>query len=260
MTRHRLDQELVRRQLMSSRSGARLAILEGRVSVAGSTVVRPAQRVEQSDDIAVDPAARRYVGRGAHKLAAALDHFEIDVRGMRAIDIGASTGGFTDLLLQRGAAQVVALDVGHDQLHPRLRADSRVVVHEGINIRHAVPSTLGAPFGLVAVDLSFISLRLVADVVAGLGSDDAHWIVLVKPQFEVGPEALGKGGVVRSAQARAKALADVAGGFVAAGLTVAGAIASPIVGGSGNREALLWMRRAGSALQASDLYKVLQDE
>lgn len=260
MSRNRLDQELVRRQLLSSRSGARLAILQGQVSVAGSTVVRPAHRVAADADIELDRDAGRYVGRGALKLAAALDAFGIAVAGRVAIDVGASTGGFTDVLLARGVQQVTAVDVGHGQLHERLRADPRVVVQEGINIRHAQPDELGVRFGLVVVDLSFISLCLVAHALERLGADDADWVVLVKPQFEVGPGDIGKGGVVRSKPARVKALTDTAQCFADQGLVVRGAIPSPIMGGSGNKEALLWMSRLGAPLQASDLYKVLNDD
>jgi 23S rRNA (cytidine1920-2'-O)/16S rRNA (cytidine1409-2'-O)-methyltransferase len=260
VSRIRLDQELVRRRLLLSRSGARLAILQGQVSVAGATVVRPAHRVDADSEIELDPDAGRYVGRGALKLAFALDRFGIEPAGRTAIDVGASTGGFTDVLLDRGAKRVVAVDVGHSQLNERLRRDPRVVVREGVNVRYAAPQDLGAPLGIVVVDLSFISLCLVAEKLERFGDEDADWVLLVKPQFEVGPDALGKGGVVRSANARATALVDVAQCFVDQGLVLRGAAASPIAGGSGNREALLWMKRSGERLQASDLYKVLDDE
>ena len=256
----RLDQELVRRRLSASRSRARLAILEGQVVVNGSTARRPAQQVDPDTAIIVAEAAQRFVGRGAHKLAAAIDAFGIDIIGRSAIDVGAATGGFTDYLLQRGAPSVVAVDVGHGQLHEKLAADPRVDIHEGINIRYADPIGLGAPFDLVVVDLSFISLRLVATVLASLGGAGSDWIVLVKPQFEVGAAELGKGGVVRSAEARANAVVTAAGALGDAGLVVQAAIPSPIAGGSGNVEALLWLRRSGREMPQSDLYKVLLDE
>jgi 23S rRNA (cytidine1920-2'-O)/16S rRNA (cytidine1409-2'-O)-methyltransferase len=216
--------------------------------------------VDPDVDIDLDPAARQYVGRGAQKLAAALDVFDLEVAGRTAIDVGASTGGFTDVLLQRGAARVTAIDVGHGQLHEQLRSDSRVEVREGVNIRYLEPGELGRPFDLVVVDLSFISLRLVADVLAHLGAEHADWVVLVKPQFEVGPDDLGKGGVVRARSASGRAVVDVARYFSDVGLVVNGATASPIAGGSGNREALLWMRRSGRPLEEAYLYKVLDDE
>lgn len=259
MTRSRLDQELVKRSLMSSRSGARAAIRDGLVRVDGVQAGKPAARVATDSVIEVDPRASRFVGRGSRKLDAALEHFEISIAGRRAVDVGSSTGGFTDVLLDAGAVGVVAVDVGHDQLHPRLLADERVEACEGINIRYVDAPELGAPFDVITVDLSFISLGLVADVLARLGGDDSDWVVLVKPQFEVDRGDLGKGGVVRSEMIRDAALERVVGYFASAGLVTVGAIPSPIKGGSGNSEALLWLRRGGMAISAANVFKVAPD-
>lgn len=259
MSRVRLDHELVKRQMVSSRNGARTAILDGQVAIDGETAIRPSQQVAPGADIKISAEAGRYVGRGALKLKAALDHFTVDVVGRTAIDVGASTGGFTDVLLQAGASQVVAIDVGHDQLHQRLRSDPRVTVVERANIRYADTDGLGAPFSLVVADLSFISLRLLTTVFAGLGDDQSDWILLVKPQFEVGAPEIGKGGVVRSAAAQGRALNDVAEAFAAAGLVTVGVMASPITGTGGNREALLWLRGSGEQVTSRKLFKVLGD-
>ena len=256
----RLDQEMVARSLVESRSGARRAIREGHVTVDGTRVQRPAYQVAPESVIHVDPAATRWVSRGGHKLAAALAHFAIEVAGRSAVDIGVATGGFTDVLLQHGATRVVAVDVGHNQIVPALRSDERCEVHEGLNVRELEPERLGAPFDIVVVDLSFISLRLVAAVLADLGGTATDWVVLVKPQFEVGRSNLGKDGVVKTARARGNALVGVVDSFTEVGLVARGIVASPIRGGSGNREALLWLRRSGTALGAAELFKVLGDE
>ncbi|MDJ0924681.1 MAG: TlyA family RNA methyltransferase [Acidimicrobiia bacterium] len=260
MSSTRLDQEIVARRLVPSRSGARRAIREGQVTVDGTMVRRPAYRVAVGSDIAVDPAATRWASRGGHKLAAALDEFAIEVQGRSAIDIGASTGGFTDVLLKRGATRVVALDVGHGQLAGSLRSDPRCDVYEGLDVRDAKPQQLGAPFDVVVVDLSFISLTKVADTIRGLGGEDSDWVGLVKPQFEVGPGAVGKDGVVKALEARGQSVVSVAQAFAEVGLVTRGAIASPITGSSGNREALLWLRRTGIAVGRTQLFKVLEDE
>jgi 23S rRNA (cytidine1920-2'-O)/16S rRNA (cytidine1409-2'-O)-methyltransferase len=183
------------------------------------------------------------VSRGGHKLAAALDAFEIDPSGMRVLDAGASTGGFSDCLLQRGASQVVAVDVGHGQLDPGLRGDPRVVVHERMNLRHVAPDDVGGPFPLVVADLSFISLCTVASVLASLTESGGDLIALVKPQFELTPAQVGRGGVVRDAGAREAALARVEGCLAEAGFARRGAIESPIPGVKGNREYLSWSTR-----------------
>jgi 23S rRNA (cytidine1920-2'-O)/16S rRNA (cytidine1409-2'-O)-methyltransferase len=260
MSETRLDQEMVRRDLLPTRSGARRAIREGHVKVGGTTVTRPAHRVDATIAIELQPAAALWVSRGGDKLAAALDGFAIDVDGRRAADLGASTGGFTHVLLAGGAASVVAIDVGHDQLHPKLRTDPRVVVYERLNVRDADPESLGAPFEVVVADLSFISLTVVAADISRLGDESTDWVVLVKPQFEAGRRMLGKDGVVRDAAARGEAVVDVAEAFAFEGLGVHGALESPVTGGSGNREALIWLRRSASTISAAELFKVLGDD
>lgn len=256
MKSSRLDQELVHRSLMPTRSGARTAVLDGLVVVDGVVATKPAAKVQPTSVIEVDPEAGRFVGRGAKKLLAAIESFEIVGTGKRAIDVGSSTGGFTEVLLGTGVAEVVAVDVGTDQLHDRLRRDSRVHVHEGTNIRSVSPVMLGAPFDLITVDLSFISLDTVADVLARLGGDGSDWIVLVKPQFELQRDELGKGGVVRSEAARRRALHKAVSSLAKAGLVTVGAIESPVHGGDGNQEALLWLRRSGVSVDVDDVFKV----
>lgn len=260
MTGTRLDLELVRRDHFPSRSAARNAVNAGFVSVDGVVVGKPAMSVTAATEIVVSDEARDYVGRGAYKLAAALDEFAVDTSGKQAIDVGASTGGFTQVLLDAGASHVVALDVGRDQLHPLLRADSRVRVVEGMNVRDADPGALAGPFEVVTADLSFISLRVVAGDLERLGGGDADWIVLVKPQFEVGKDRLGKDGVVRDPAARGEAVCSVVDAFLRVGLVTVAAMRSPLPGGTGNQEALLWLRRRGAALLSVEAFKVLADE
>ena len=259
MTRSRLDQELVHRGLLNTRSKARAAILAGQVTVDGLTATRPAQLVDPATGITVVKGADQYVGRAAQKLIAGLDRFGVAVTGRGTVDVGSSTGGFCDALLQRGAAKVVAVDVGRGQLAPSIRADSRVTVFEGTNIRSVDPAVLGGPFDLVVADLSFISLRTVASQLAVLGHAESDWVLLVKPQFEVGREGLGKQGVVRDAARRGEAVVAVAAAYAEAGLIALAVTESPVTGGSGNREALLWLRRVGEPLGDAELYKVLAD-
>ena len=223
-------------------------------------VRKPALGVDATSEISIAAESRDYVGRGAYKLAAALSEFALDLRGKRAIDLGASTGGFTQVLLEAGVESVVALDVGRDQLHHRLRRDRRVRVEEGRNVRDVTVAELGGPFSVVAADLSFISLQVVAGDVERLGDADADWVVLVKPQFEVGREWLSKDGVVRDDSARGRALVAVINAFLRLGLVPVGVMRSPIAGGSGNVEALLWLRRRGAAILSVEAFKVLADE
>lgn len=217
--------------------------------VAGSLVTRPAAPVTEDAAVEVDPAATRYVSRGGHKLAAALDAFPISVAGRRAVDVGASTGGFTDCLLQRGAAEVVAIDVGRGQLHPALRADPRVTDLQNIDAREVDPSQVGAPFDVVVADVSFISLRLLAGAMTGLAGAPCDVLLLVKPQFEAGPGHRSKRGVVLDGETHAAACRSVADAYTAAGFSQGGLVTSPIAGRAGNREYLLWLRRwrAGAA-------------
>ena len=260
MSGRRLDPELVRRGLFGTRNSARNAIRAGFITVDGLVDCKPARSVKPDTNLTVSATAGNYVGRGAYKLLAALDAFRFETAGRRAIDVGSSTGGFTQVLLESGVAEVVALDVGRDQLNPLLRADRRVTVRESTNVRDIAVQDVGGPFDVVTADLSFISLGTVAADLERLGDVEADWVVLVKPQFEVGRQGLTKDGLVLSAQARGNAMLDVIDAFHLIGLTAVGATRSPIMGGSGNYEALLWLRRGGAPILSADAFKVLADE
>lgn len=194
------------------------------------------------DPVRVDPEAQAWVSRGALKLLGALDAFPVSVAGKSCIDIGSSTGGFTEVLLDRGAVSVLAVDVGSGQLHESLRSNSRVLVMEGTNIRHVEASAVGGPFELAVVDLAFISLRLVAEQLAGLVVEGGDALVLIKPQFEVQKADLGKGGILKDAEKRRSAVAAVVDAMRETHLRPQGLIRSPIEGGDGNAEFLLWCR------------------
>lgn len=244
--RRRLDALLVARGFFDSRARARDAVLRGTVTVAGRTAERPGQSVAGDAEIAVADPARHYVSRAALKLVHALDAFGLAVAGRQALDIGASTGGFTQVLLERGAACVTALDVGHGQLHPTLAGDPRVRPLKGVNARALSPADLdGTAPDLVVCDVSFISLRLALPPALALAAPRADGVFLVKPQFEVGRAALGKGGVVRDA-ALARGAAEAVAGWLdgRSGWRVAGLVDSPVAGGDGNREFLLVAARA----------------
>ncbi len=244
--RVRLDALLVQRGFAPSRERARALILAGHVSVPGTAAApTPGQLVREDVDLQVRQADHPYVGRGALKLVHALDTFGIAVEGREALDIGASTGGFTDVLLRRGAPHVVALDVGHNQMDWRLRSDPRVTCLERVNARHLVPDDLPAAhrhFDIVTADVSFISLRYILPVVPPLLRPGADVVTLVKPQFEAGREEVGKHGVVRDDAVRARVLADVIAAAEAVGLLVQGHTASPIEGMEGNLEWLAHFR------------------
>lgn len=240
--RARLDVALVARSLVPTRSTARRVIGEGRVTVDGEVCRRPATRVGPFVTIEVDPSATRYVSRGGLKLEAALDAFGIEVVGRDVVDVGASTGGFTDCALQRGARHVVSVDVGTGQLHESLRVDPRVTSHESCDIRSVDAGALGGPFDVVVVDVSFISLGNVAGALVALGGPSTDYVVLVKPQFEVGRDALRKDGVVREPATVKTAVEHAVSELVAAGLTWCAAVSSPIEGGAGNVEVLVWLR------------------
>jgi 23S rRNA (cytidine1920-2'-O)/16S rRNA (cytidine1409-2'-O)-methyltransferase len=234
----------VHRGLAPSREAARETIAAGRVTVAGAPADKPARLVGSGDPIVVAPG-RTWASRGAHKLEAALTSWPIAVADRRCLDAGASTGGFTDVLLTRGARQVVAVDVGRGQLLDRLRRDPRVVVLDRTNIRTAVLSDLGGePFDLVVADLSFISLRTVAPVLAGeLALSRADLVWLVKPQFEAGREVVARGrGIVRDPDAWRRALIDVGHALGTAGAAIMGAMSSPLRGADGNVEFVVWAR------------------
>jgi len=240
--RRRLDQALVERGLAASRERAQAMVRAGLVRVSGTMSERPDQMVAADQAVEVT-GVRDYVSRGGEKLAAALDAFPIDPRGRRVLDVGASTGGFTDVLLQRGAEQVIAVDVGYGQLAWSLRQDPRVTVLERVNIRRL--DRLPAPADLAVIDVSFISLRLVLPRVRDLLSPPGDVIALVKPQFEVGKGAVGKGGVVRDPEQHQRvlyAITDFARGL---GYVVEGQLPSPILGAKGNREFFLYLRRNG---------------
>lgn len=212
-----------------------------------STLVSP------EDSLHVVGAAEPFVSRAGRKLDAALSTFDITVAGRRAIDIGASTGGFTDCLLQRQAHHVVAVDVGYGQMHWRVRQDNRVEVIERTNIRNADPTTLGAPFDVVVGDVSFISLAMLAPQIRALGSNGTDWVLLIKPQFEVGKDLVGKGGIVRDELARQSAIRSVADAFSASGLGLRDVIVSPITGTTGNVEYLAWFRTGQASASIEDL-------
>jgi 23S rRNA (cytidine1920-2'-O)/16S rRNA (cytidine1409-2'-O)-methyltransferase len=242
--RQRVDLLLVERGLADSRTKAQALVMAGAVVVGEARVDKPGALVDPDAPLRLkeDAAPQRYVSRGALKLERALEVFPIDPRGKVCADLGASTGGFTDLLLQRGAAKVYAVDVGYGQLHARLRADARVVVRERENARNLDASSLGERVELVTGDLSFISLRLVLPAVRAILAEGGEAILLVKPQFEVGRGEVGKGGVVRDDAKRRAALDAVAEAARAHGFEVIGHVESPIEGPAGNREWLLALR------------------
>ncbi len=238
--RRRLDIELVRRGLAADHHGARAEIEAGRVVVAGAPATTAARLVDPAQPIALLGPPPRFVGRGGEKLWAALERFEVAVAGRRALDAGASTGGFTDCLLQRGAAEVVAVDVGYGQLHERLRADPRVVVRERTDVRTLSLDALGGTLDVVVADLSFISLRTVLPVLLALAAPGAPVVVLVKPQFEVGRQEASRGrGVVRDPRLWRQVLDRVTGAAGREGARVRGATVSPLTGAEGNVEFLL---------------------
>lgn len=239
--RQRLDELLVVRGLFQTRSRARDAIERGTVTVSGKVETRPGRPVDEDVEIVVDDPARRYVSRSALKLVAALDHFAIDVAGTAALDVGASTGGFTQVLLERGAASVIALDVGRDQLHETLRSDPRVGVVEGLNARDLTLDHLGGIRPqIVVADVSFISLKLALPPALALAAPGASAALLVKPQFEAGREAIGKGGLLRESALGPRIAQDLSAWLdTQPGWRSLGIAPSPIEGGDGNREFLL---------------------
>lgn len=242
--RRRLDAELVRRGLATSRGEASQLIDARRVLVNGAIADKAARQVATGDQLVIAGPPPRFVGRGALKLDHALDVFDIDVSGMRALDAGASTGGFTDCLLQRGAAEVVAVDVGHGQLHERLRDDPRVVNVERTNIRDINPHMLGGPVDIAVGDLSFISLRLVIPPLVSVCQPGASMVLLVKPQFEAGRDDVPRGGVVRDPAVHRRVLVRFGEDATAAGLRPIGLVASPRAGRDGNREFLALLVQA----------------
>lgn len=234
--RRRLDQELEARGLLPSRARARDAILRGTVTVNGVVATKPNQQVGPADAIALDDPAARYVSRAALKLVAGLDAGSIDPAGKTCLDLGSSTGGFTQVLLERGAAKVYAVDVGHDQLHQSLRGDPRVVSLEGVNGRDLDAGLIPDPIDLIVSDVSFVSILKVIDPVLALAAPGAEAVILIKPQFEVGREHIGKGGIVSDESAITDAVQRVIAHFEDKGWKSLFTIGSPIAGGDGNRE------------------------
>jgi 23S rRNA (cytidine1920-2'-O)/16S rRNA (cytidine1409-2'-O)-methyltransferase len=241
--RARVDAELVRRGLARSRQQAAELIGAGRVTIDGLPAAKPATAIAVTAALTVDPAGERtWVSRGAHKLSGALDAFGLRVEGRRCLDAGASTGGFTEVLLDRGAREVVAVDVGYGQLAWSLRCDPRVVVIERTNVRDLSADTIGGPVDVVVADLSFISLAIALPALSACASTDADIVPMVKPQFEVGRDQVGAGGVVLDPQLRASAVLAVAGRAAELGWHTIDVTASPLPGPSGNVEYFLWLR------------------
>jgi 23S rRNA (cytidine1920-2'-O)/16S rRNA (cytidine1409-2'-O)-methyltransferase len=263
-TRRRLDAELVRRGLARSRDQAAQLVAAGRVRVAGRPAVKPATGVQTADPIVVIERNDQddYVSRGGHKLAGALDMFGQDglaVAGRRCLDAGASTGGFTDVLLRRGAAEVVAVDVGYGQLAWSLRQDPRVVVVDRTNVRTLTPDQVGGVVDLIVADLSFISLTLVLPALARCAAPDADLVLMVKPQFEVGKDRVGRGGVVREPALRAEAVHAVAAAAAEMGFGALGVTASPLPGPAGNVEYFLWLRPGAPSLDRPAVERAVEE-
>jgi len=260
--RLRLDAELVRRGLARSREHAAELVAAGRVSVSGATATKPATGV--TTDLAIlvadDPDRPDYVSRGGHKLAGALEAFEplgLSVAGRRCLDAGASTGGFTDVLLRAGAREVVAVDVGYGQLAWSLRSDERVTVHDRTNVRELDLDLVGERVDVVVGDLSFISLGLVLEPLVGVTAPDGDLALMVKPQFEVGKDRVGKGGVVRDPALRAEAVVAVADRAAALGWGARAVARSPLPGPSGNVEFFVWLRQGAAEIGEREVSEVV---
>ena len=260
VTRRRLDVELVRRHLARSREQAQDLIAEGLVIVGGMIASKAATQVDESAAIKVNlDADDDYVSRGAHKLIGALDTFDIDVAGLVALDAGASTGGFSDVMLRRGIAHIYCVDVGYGQLAWKVSQDPKVTVMDRTNIRYLNPELLGTTVDLIVADLSFISLETVLSALVSVLKPTGQALLMVKPQFEVGKEALGPGGVVEDNAQRIAAVNKIAGKAYSLGLGTAGVVASPLPGPSGNVEYFLWLKPGGPAPQESDVEIAVQE-
>jgi 23S rRNA (cytidine1920-2'-O)/16S rRNA (cytidine1409-2'-O)-methyltransferase len=244
--RTRLDVLLVTRGLAESREKAQALILAGNVQVVGHPSAKAGTQLKDDVEIQVAEPVHPWVSRGGIKLAHALDTFQIDVTGRLGLDIGASTGGFTDVLLRRGARHVVAVDVGHGQLHWKLRTDPRVTLHEGLNARTLSRDALSEPdsgANVVTIDVSFISLKHIFTVLPALLAEDADVIALIKPQFEAGRQDVGEGGIVKDPIVHERVVAEVTAAAAAVGLTRIGLTESPITGAEGNKEFLAHFQR-----------------
>jgi 23S rRNA (cytidine1920-2'-O)/16S rRNA (cytidine1409-2'-O)-methyltransferase len=246
VSRRRADSLLAERGLAPSRSAAAASVRAGRVRLGkdGTEVSKPSDLVPEDAELVVEEG-EEFVSRGGTKLKNALAAWPIEIAGRHCLDVGASTGGFTDCLLQRGAEIVIALDVGYGQLDWRLREDSRVLVMERLNARHLANSSLPYAPDLVTVDVSFISLEKLLAPISSIAAEDFDLLALVKPQFELGPERVGKGGVVREAEDRREAIRKVAGAAEEEDLVVRGLASSGLPGPKGNRETFIWCSRAG---------------
>lgn len=241
--RRRLDAELVRRGLTVSRAQAQELIDAGRVLVNGAVADKPARLVAPADNLTISGPPARFVGRGGEKLDAALGYFEVDVQECRVLDCGAATGGFTDCLLSRGAAEVIALDVGHGQLHPKVRGDPRVVVLERTNIRHTTPELIGGLVDAAVADVSFISLTTVIPTLAMLCKPGSAMVLLVKPQFEAGKVEVSRGrGIITDPAIHDRVHAEIEAALRRAACEVVGWMDSPLLGGEGNKEFLVYTR------------------
>ena len=243
MKKQRLDVALVERGLAASRERAQALIMAGQVRVDGQVVSKASANVTGDAQVALDVPDHPYVGRGGVKLAHALDDFAVDPAGRRALDVGASTGGFTDVLLQRGAASVIALDVGHGQLDWKLRTDPRVDVHEGVNARSLTSADVPHPVDLVVIDVSFISLGHILPALPPFMTDGAEIVALVKPQFEAGRDDVGKHGLVTDPAVHEAVIARVTAQAEAAGFARLGMVASAITGATGNQEFFLHLKK-----------------
>ena len=252
--RTRLDAEMVRRGLARSREHAVDLIESKLVLVRGIPASKPAPAVDAETSITLADERDEYVSRGGHKLAGALDAFkELKVEGRVALDAGASTGGFTDVLLKRGAKKVIAVDVGYGQLAWEIRQDSRVEIHDRTNVRALNRDVIRDEIDLVVADLSFISLAMVLPALISVSSSETDFLLMVKPQFEVGREKLGAGGVVREPELRRAAVYEVAKSAYELGLGTFGVVASPLPGPSGNVEYFLWLKGGGAMITDHDL-------
>jgi 23S rRNA (cytidine1920-2'-O)/16S rRNA (cytidine1409-2'-O)-methyltransferase len=243
--RERIDKILVDRGLADSRTKAQALVMAGVVLVGEQRVNKPSEKFPNTANVRVkDSVESRFVGRGGVKLEAALREFVIDVEGLVCLDVGASTGGFTDCLLQHGARRVVAVDVGHNQIDWRLRRDPRVEVREGINARYLAPEDFAKKFDLVTIDVAFISATKILPAIVPLLAEGGQIVTLIKPQFEVGKDEVGKGGIVKDAEQHQRVVGEVNSFAASLGLKVAGVIESPIKGADGNIEFLAWYLRS----------------
>ena len=253
MPKQRLDILLVESGLAESRARAQALILAGQVLVTNQRIDKPGRLVDSTSEIRIKGETLRYVGRGGLKLEAALREFNIEVKGKTCIDVGASTGGFTDCLLQHGAERIWAVDVGHNQLAWKLRQDSRVVVLEGVNARNLDSAAFPLRFDVATIDVSFISLNRILPAVSRIITDEAECISLVKPQFEVGKGEVGSGGIVTDPAKHKRVLREIRDAALQAGLEAVGLISSPILGAEGNREFLMHLKRASKDPRAETI-------